>query len=272
MSEDLNSNPPASNSSSRQRPHKVTVPRKKACQQCTTAKVRCDLKRPQCSRCGTRRTACTYAAARPTVDHAPTGARESNRVGHPINGEIVTISADVPRPSIGAGFQESATPFRQTEPFRNPGNRDPQDHISPYSTSPACDQEHNEYWTSGSLNFVNLSLVCTVDPTRIRNRWLADFIPSLTDRIKIYPPGLTSFISRVLKTYPTMLLRKGQLPPFIHPALLAGPDIPTPLANCISLVRLWDGQVRGSETIVYETIKKEMERLYHEVCIHKEPS
>lgn len=62
-----------------------------------------------------------------------------------------------------------------------------------------------------------------------------------------------------------MLLRKGNLPPYIHPAQLEGVNMPTPLANCLSLVKLWDGRVRGGELIVNETIKNEMERLYNEV-------
>lgn len=43
--------------------------------------------------------------------------------------------------------------------------------------------------------------------------------------------------------------------------------MPTPLANCLSLVRMWDGQARGSEVLVREIIKNEMGKLYEEVTI-----
>jgi hypothetical protein len=127
--------------------------------------------------------------------------------------------------------------------------------------------EPNLYWNSSVVNFANLRLICTLDATKIRDRWLGGFIPSLNDKAKVHPPNVLLFVSHVFKTYPTMLLKKGHLPPYIHPSQLAGPDIPTPLANCLSLVRLWDGQVRGGEAIVQSTVKNEMDRLYREVKV-----
>lgn len=242
------------NSRTREMATKTTVPRKKACQQCTVAKVRCDLKRPQCSRCGTRQMACVYA-----VDLAPVPSRgESNGVHH-YNRGGVSIPRSV-QSSNSPGSTVSENSIRQAEPVRYPPNSELMSH-----RRHASHDGYNEYWAGSPLNFEDINLICTLDPTLIRNRWLADFIPSLSDPVKVYPPGVSSFVSRVLKTYPSMLLRKGQLPPFIHPSQLAGPDIPTPLANCLSLVRLWDGRVRGSETMVCETIENEMERLYSEV-------
>jgi hypothetical protein len=240
---------------------KTIVPRKKACQQCTVAKVRCDLKRPQCSRCETRRTPCAYAV---DLAPAPSGG-ESNGVDHYNRGPVAIPRSIQASNSPGSAFSENS--IRQTEPVRHPRNSEVQNQFISHGRH-ASHNEYNEYWASSPLSFAVINLICTIDPAQIRNRWLADFIPSLSGRVKIYPPGVSSFISRVLKTYPSVLLRKGQLPPFIHPSQLAGPDIPTPLANSLSLVRLWDGRVRGSETMVCETIKKEMDRLYREVCCH----
>ncbi|TAQ85666.1 hypothetical protein B7494_g6018 [Chlorociboria aeruginascens] len=50
------------------------------------------------------------------------------------------------------------------------------------------------------LDFTNLDLICTIDTMRIRNRWLAEFIPSPDERLKYYPSSIINFISRVFKT------------------------------------------------------------------------
>ncbi|KAM6527357.1 hypothetical protein FSOLCH5_003426 [Fusarium solani] len=50
------------------------------------------------------------------------------------------------------------------------------------------------------------------------------------------------------------------IPPMIHPMQLSD-GIPTALANCYSLVRLWHHRAGGSEGIVAETVGREMDRL-----------
>jgi hypothetical protein len=166
-----------------------------------------------------------------------------------------------------SSLQEPVSPLFQPGQFQNSGYPPTPSQTASLDTNITNKNDQNEFWTGDAVSFEGIKLICTLDPTRIRNRWLADFIPSVTDRTKAYSPGVSSFISRVIKTYPHMLLIKGQLPPFIHPSQMAGPEFPTPLANCLSLVRLWDAQVRGSEAIVSETIKKEMDRLYSEVSV-----
>ncbi|KIN02617.1 hypothetical protein OIDMADRAFT_102728 [Oidiodendron maius Zn] len=236
----MNGNTQRGSSLSSRRPPRASFPRKKACQQCSAGKMRCDLNRPRCSRCEVRRTVCEYTLAKPVVHSTPLTVRDTSTVDLSNDSSHVVSPQQHSLISKGVGFREPANPGIPAE------------------------KSGIFYWTSSPLNFVAINLICTIDPTRIRNRWLSDFIPSLTDRVKMYAPEVSSFVFRVLKTYPSILLSRGQLPPFIHPSQLAGPDIPTPLANCLSLVRLWDGQVRGSEAIVCETIKKEMDRLYAE--------
>ncbi|OZJ02838.1 hypothetical protein BZG36_04355 [Bifiguratus adelaidae] len=118
--------------------------------------------------------------------------------------------------------------------------------------------------TNNAIDFTKVDLVCTVDSSRVRNRWLEAFLPSENQRPKNFPTCIVLLLSRVFKTYPRMMLRQGGLPPFIHPAQLAGQELPIPLANCFSIARMWDGQVRGSETLVREIIRREMNRLHTE--------
>lgn len=261
----MNGNTQIGSSSSSRRPPRASFPRKKACQQCSAGKVRCDLNKPRCSRCEVRRTVCEYTLAEPVVHSTPLTVRDTSIVDLSNDSSHVVSPQQHSPISKGVGFREPANPAIPAEKFGISAATCAQDRFPSLGTTFAAQDDDNEYWTSSPLSFVAINLICTVDPTRIRNRWLSDFIPSLTDRVKMYAPGVSSFVFRVLKTYPSILLNRGQLPPFIHPSQLAGPDIPTPLANCLSLVRLWDGQVRGSEAIVCETIKKEMDRLYAEV-------
>lgn len=44
--------------------------------------------------------------------------------------------------------------------------------------------------------------------------------------------------------------------------------MPRALANCYSLVRLWQQAVPGSEAMVVSTLEREMERLAEEVLLH----
>ena len=244
---------------SRPRPLRESTSRKKACDQCSSAKVRCDHKKPRCTRCETRSISCEYAASQ----RGPTESGQA--VGQ---GELY-----VPRASSDSQNALSVGTIGLSSP-NTPSSHD-SDFISSSSLlshgprNALLVQSHdgptNIYWSGGALSFANIDLICTVDSTRIGNRWLGDFIPAFNQRVKNLSPGTILFISRVFKSYPSKLLKAGHLPPFIHASQLSGSEAPTPLANCLSLVRMWGGQVRGSETMVREIIKNEMKRLYEEV-------
>jgi hypothetical protein len=103
----------------------------------------------------------------------------------------------------------------------------------------------------------------------MRDRWLYPYLEQS-------PPGVPEpelkagvvLMCRVFRTYPRMMSRRVQLPPFIHDHQLRG-MVPVPLANCFALSRMWNGHtdVEGSANIVQSTIRAEMDRLFNEVCI-----
>lgn len=87
------------------------------------------------------------------------------------------------------------------------------------------------------------------------------------------PPKLSAetlhtlhFVIRVLKSWPRMLATSDftLLPPMIHHLQLEH-GIPTPLANCSTLVRMWAEHVEGSHRLVQTSISQEVQRLFHEV-------
>ncbi|THC96070.1 hypothetical protein EYZ11_004443 [Aspergillus tanneri] len=96
------------------------------------------------------------------------------------------------------------------------------------------------------LDFTDVVLVPSVNAEDIRDRWLLQYI------------------SRVLSTYPRYMLKEGGVPPIIHSAQRHGTEMPRSLANCYSLVRMWEQAVPGSEMMVMNTVEQEMERLAEE--------
>ncbi|KAE8342100.1 hypothetical protein BDV24DRAFT_130897 [Aspergillus arachidicola] len=60
------------------------------------------------------------------------------------------------------------------------------------------------------------------------------------------------------------MLKDKDVPPIIHRSQIEGKELPRSLANCYSLVRMWEQAVPGSEMMVMSTLEKEMERLAEE--------
>lgn len=102
----------------------------------------------------------------------------------------------------------------------------------------------------------------------IRDRWLRPYILPLLEGEEIpkaYHPFTLQYIARILSTYPRCMLRDGGLPPIVHRAQIAGKEMPRALANCYSLVRMWEQAVPGSESMVVSIVENEMRRLAEEV-------
>lgn len=121
---------------------------------------------------------------------------------------------------------------------------------------------------SNELDFTGIELVPSVNAESIRDRWLRPYIlpPLGRDEVpKAYHPFTLQYISRILSTYPRFMLKDGDVPPIIHRMQIVGRRMPRALANCYSLVRMWEQAAEGSETLVVETVEKEMDRLASEV-------
>ncbi|PLN79351.1 hypothetical protein BDW42DRAFT_201674 [Aspergillus taichungensis] len=227
-------------------------PRKKACQSCTKSKVRCSLDRPVCSRCRVSGRACVYPALSGDSDSGPAEANhtaieyqtcesfpDASVLGTPSIDPLPNMPIPLAPSTSGSIWHSPIPPHRHVE--------------TGGSDQPAC-----------SFNFADISLVPSANAGDIRDRWLRPYIlpPLGQEEIpKVYHPFTLQYISRVLATYPRFMLKDGGLPPIIHWAQITGREMPRSLANCYSLVRLWDQAVPGSETMVIGTVEREMERL-----------
>lgn len=135
----------------------------------------------------------------------------------------------------------------------------------PSSTAPSTDR-YEPTQVSVKLDFTNINLVPLADSSRLGSRWLNSLVTATPPkRIKPLSQTTVNYAYRVLKTYPKMVLQPGRLPPIVHPLQLRGQETPVPLANCLSLVRMWEGRAEGSEGVVNDVLTREMERLFREV-------
>jgi hypothetical protein len=117
------------------------------------------------------------------------------------------------------------------------------------------------------LVFTDIDLTPRLNAVDIRDRWLRPYLlpPLGRDEIpKAYHPFTLQYISIILKTYPRYMMKDGGFPPIIHHTQVNPNRMPQALANCYSLVRMWEQAAPGSETMVMGTVEGEMERLASE--------
>ncbi|OJK01952.1 hypothetical protein ASPACDRAFT_40769 [Aspergillus aculeatus ATCC 16872] len=86
-------------------------------------------------------------------------------------------------------------------------------------------------------------------------------------RLNVGAQRTASLILHTLRSYPQMMLRDSILPPFIHPHLIrldTESETMEPLTNCISMVHMTSGPVRGNRKLFWKNVHWECERLYAE--------
>jgi len=232
----------STNTSSRKQ--KSTPSRKKSCLQCAKSKVRCGIERPACARCVAAKRQCRYAAP-PEGFPSNVGSRQS-----------------VPPP------QSVATPVSLSTSLTDPTDislvgttLDTQPSPPPTASQLRSSRNHADT----SLDFSDLDLVPLANANQIRDRWLRPFFAVGEEVPKVFHPYTLQYIRCVLRTYPKQMAEENGVPPILHPIQMADGSTAVVLANCYSLIRLWQHRAAGSEAIVADTIQREMNRLAHYV-------
>lgn len=113
----------------------------------------------------------------------------------------------------------------------------------------------------GDLDFSRLELTCPIDADAITNRWLNPYIPHPEQTVKEYPASVTRFIYRILKSYAAMAARGRGTLPFLHPIQIKHQATGSPLATCLSLVRISENPLPGSESAATLVLQREMESI-----------
>ncbi len=106
-----------------------------------------------------------------------------------------------------------------------------------------------------------------LDISQERRRRLLGVVPG-TPNTDTVAKHTMHFIIRNLKSWPRLMAlhQVTHLPPMIHRIQLSG-DIPIPLANCCTLVKMWADHSKNSAGLVRDTILREIQRLLREVRI-----
>lgn len=99
-------------------------------------------------------------------------------------------------------------------------------------------------------------------------------IPSLSST-PVQTPATRSpihlFIARVLRSYPTMMLKRNPLPPFIHseaygPVFSVGGFFSKSLSTCMSIAHMFADRTNESPQLHCVAIESERQRFMNEVC------
>ncbi|KAK6504783.1 hypothetical protein TWF481_006722 [Arthrobotrys musiformis] len=213
---------------------RYSASRQKACQPCSSAKAKCDRKVGVCSRCATRGLACVYPSSTPAATQNTTEpVDEAEMDNPPSNSKPILLESIFPDLSSSA----SVSPPPQDIDNGNP---------SPSITT---------------LDFSNLELVCPINADDINMRWMRSYIPLPEQIPKNYSPATMAFIRKILKSYAAVAVHSRGIPPFIHPLQMAVKSA-SPLATCLSLVRICDNLLPGSDEAVAGVLMREMQYLY----------
>lgn len=102
--------------------------------------------------------------------------------------------------------------------------------------------------------------MCPIDVDEITTHWMKPYIPGPGEKIKSYPAGVVSFISRMLNSYTAVATRGRGLVPFIHSSQMKHPPS-SPLTTCLSLVRMCQNPLPRNEDAAAVIIQREMENI-----------
>lgn len=219
--------------------------RRKACQQCSITKTRCDLKRPSCGRCHARHLDCAFGydadaiTDSDSIQSAPAARGESIDEG---------MSRKIQR-SARARYATTAT---RTAP-------------SPHENELTGTSMPPQASTTPSVSEISRTAPTRLVISNERRQSLSGAAPGLPSSGPV-SEHIMHYIIRVLKSWPRLLISHEltQLPPVIHTIQLEN-NVPTPLADCLILAKMWAAHTHDSASLVQRTVLQEVRRLLQQV-------
>ncbi|RSL64731.1 hypothetical protein CEP54_004586 [Fusarium duplospermum] len=232
---------------------RYSTSRQKACQACSAAKAKCDRRPETCGRCALRGLDCHYAQSRAsnseTRDTGPFDGNDTTYSLPEVHLESLQLASRTDTPSSTVHSIESVA-------GNAPGSST---HALPLNqaieTNPPRQPE---------LDFSGLELVCPINSDDIKNRWLNTYVPFPGQTLKDYSPSLMGFVYRILKSYASVVVRGRGIPPFIHFSQITPAAVTRPLSTCLSLVRICENSLPGSEGTATDILQREMANIYEQ--------
>ncbi|KAJ5645981.1 hypothetical protein N7490_002353 [Penicillium lividum] len=223
---------------------RYSTSRQKACRHCSVAKAKCDRKIAGCTRCAERKLSCAYSRIHGSKEREP---RPPSPDSIP-DSLVPSLDGLPPNSHSKAWTVPWAQPMRQLEHVDTA-----QSSIKP--SNPVSSSKLPE------LDFSNLELFCPIDADEITTRWMNIYIPVPGQTIKQHPVVVSNFISRILKSYAAVAARGRGMLPFIHPSQIPEQPTGSPLTTCLSLIRICENPLAGSEGTTAMVLQREMESI-----------
>lgn len=237
-------------------PGSIPPSRRKSCRDCVASKSRCDLQQPTCGRCRTRNIECEFAAPRDDQDESPavdtlgssttTDSSPIPQGGGPSGREDTSYS-----PSTLSSEQQSAPIIRNHNIIASSASA---------TTAPPSPGVHEN--TPSELDEI-LPEFCI---SETRRQILLGSAPATYSDSGAVAQHMVSFVVRTLKSWLLLMgsYHTALLPPMIHRVQLED-GLPAPLANCYTLIKMWNGHNEQSRSLVRSSILLEVQRLLTEV-------
>ena len=200
---------------------RYSASRQKSCDQCSISKAKCDRQTP-CTRCAKRGLSCVYPTTPSGSGESPAGRTQESSIYGSEYGARISFPS----------------PYQEVLP-------------------PVSADDLGETW----LNFEQLDLLCPINVEDINNRWLNPYIPGPEQTIKSYPVVVANYIWRILNSYAASASRGRGIPPFIHAAQMNDPKASLPLNTCLSLIRISENPLPGTENAAALVLQREMKSI-----------
>lgn len=250
--------------------NRYTISRQKVCQHCSVAKAKCDRQQDCCGRCALRGLECTYPDRH---SRTPAASPSSERLDLD---DSTTISTDplVQTPlhlPTDPAMLTPATPGRSTTlAFTHLGGGTHPIVTSsaapapstPASASATAHSQGQNPSVGAATPPSDAEFCCPINADHISSRWLNPYVPVPGQEIKEYPANIKAFIPRILATYASVAIRGKGVPPFVHPAQLQPPLARPTLSTCLSLMRVCERLLPGSDGAAADVLQREMGSLY----------
>ncbi|KAI5782515.1 hypothetical protein FPQ18DRAFT_267421 [Pyronema domesticum] len=248
-----------------------TIPRKKSCNHCATAKARCDQRRPNCTRCRTKGLGCQYAYQAPSV-HSPPSEHQLHDIGGPIdlgfNDPLIMGDVDMNMGAAGdifGGWGQNCAATSQLSLTRPQDRRDyftaetqmqfgtPSLTLTSSSSS-ASTSPYPEFDLVPGSFYTNTDTSCSqaIATPESPNTSMINRAP-----LSVYPQ--VDLVSRLLSSFVPLLKKPNTAPPFIHPSRLVHRT--EPLANVTALVHMTTVKSPENKSFVSSMILGEFYRL-----------
>ena len=234
---------------------RYSTSRQKACQQCSSAKARCDRRAGRCIRCTQRQLPCAY----PRAEIAAGFDESSFNIGKGHKSSPFSVS-NVSLPGsegvVATQGMVDARPFHASRISLVDESR------AFCSGDGRLDKPGRMVDDLEALDFSNLELICPINADDINNRWLNTYIPMPGQTTKEYPVGVSFFIYQTLKSYAAVAANGHGILPFIHPKQLSAQPPGSPLTTCLNLIRICSSPLPGSEEAASEVLQREMHNVH----------